>query len=132
MASFAPTVARLDGTIFLVQGTDHADGSSESKRHEFLEAHLHYVEKNCENYLVCGPKWPPGTDAINGSFFLVQASDEEAARAIVEGDPYVDAGVYASMDVSQISIAAGKLLGGVIWEDAESVAKFASKPRASA
>lgn len=129
MAAFAPTIPRLEGAVFLVQGVDHDDGSSEARRHEFLEAHLHYVEKNCDHYLVCGPKWPPGTNAINGSFFLVHADDEAAARAIVEGDPYVDAGVYAAIDVSQISVAGGRLLGGVIWEDAGSVAKFASQPR---
>ncbi len=131
MAEFAPTVARLDGRIFLVQGTDQTDGSSAAKRHDFLEQHLHYVEKNCDSYLACGPMWEPGTSAINSSFFLVQADDEDKARAIVEGDPYVDAGVYGEIKVSEISVAAGKFLGGVIWEDAESVKRFASQPRSA-
>lgn len=131
MAEFAKTIPRFEGTVYLVQATDHEDGRSETLRFDFLEAHLHYVEKNCERYLICGPQWPPGTEKITGSFFLVHADTGEQARAVVEGDPYVSAGVYANMTVNQISPAAGRLLGGVIWEDAESVKAFASKPRAA-
>lgn len=129
MAEFAPTVPRLDGTVFLVEGHDHDDGRSEALRHDFLEQHLHYVEHNYERYLVCGPMWTPGTDKIRGSFFLIQADDQAAAEALVAGDPYVDAGVYAKTVVRQVSPAAGKLMGGVIWESAEAVRQFASQPR---
>lgn len=129
MAEYAPTVPRLEGTVFLVEGHDHEDGRSADLRHEFLEQHLHYVEQNCDRYLVCGPMWPPGEDAIKGSFFLIQAPDEAAAQALVDGDPYVDAGVYAKMVVRQVSPAAGKFMGGVIWESAEAVRQFASQPR---
>ncbi|MEL7538641.1 MAG: YciI family protein [Pseudomonadota bacterium] len=129
MADFAPTVPRIDGTVFLVEGHDHEDGSSAKIREDFLEQHLHYVEKNCDRYLVCGPLWPPGEEAIRGSFFLIQAVDQAAAQALVDGDPYVDAGVYAKMVVRQVTPAAGRLLGGVIWESAEAVRQYASQPR---
>ena len=132
MAEFAPTVPRLDGAVFLVEAHDHEDGRSAQLRQDFLDQHLTYVEKNCERYLVCGPMWPPGEEAIKGSFFLVQADDHEAAQSLVDGDPYVDAGVYAKMVVRQVTPAAGRLLGGVIWESAAAVRQYANQPRKTA
>ena len=37
--------------------------------------------------------------AMNGTLLVVQADDIAAVRAFVDGDPYVAAGVYASVDI---------------------------------
>ena len=121
MAEFAPTVARFEHNVWLVVARDPADGSSEPKRDAHLEAHLEYVEKHCDDYLVCGPMWDDAGAAIVGSFFVVDAPDAASARALVEGDPYVAAGTYASIDVAPVTASAGRWMGGVIWESAESV-----------
>ena len=119
MANFAPTVPRVDGNVFLVTAMDAAD--SAELRDQNLEGHLEHIEKHFERYLVCGPlREPNGTELI-GSFFLVLADDEAAARDLLDGDPYFACGMYADIRVLAATPAAGRSLGGVIWESAEAV-----------
>ena len=124
MAKFAPTVPRIDGEVFLVIARD-APGSAELRDRE-LDAHLEYVEKRCDQYLICGPLREPGEDTLVGSFFLLAAENEAAARALVEGDPYVTAGTYASIEVKSAVASAGRFIGGVIWESADAIRAKAS------
>ncbi|MDJ0749986.1 MAG: YciI family protein [Woeseiaceae bacterium] len=119
MAKNAPTVARVDSEVFLVLAFD-AEGSADTRDRE-LEGHLDYVESHCNDYLVCGPLRQPGQPALVGSFFLVAAKDEGAARRLVEGDPYVQSGVYREISVHAATAAAGRFMGGVIWESAEAI-----------
>ena len=124
MAKYAPTVPRIDGTVFLVLAYD-GPGSAEVRDRE-LEGHLDYVEQNVERYLVCGPLRNPGEAPLIGSFFLVNAGTAEEARAVVSGDPYVKSGMYAEILVLEATPAAGRLMGGVIWESAEGVREASS------
>lgn len=124
MAKFAPTVPRVDGEVFLVIARD-APGSAELRDRE-LDAHLEYVEKRCDQYLICGPMREPGEDTPVGSFFLLAAENEAAARALIEGDPYVAAGTYASIEVKSAVASAGRFIGGVIWESADAIRARAS------
>lgn len=119
MAEFAPTVDRLSESAFLVVALDGA-GSAEVRDRE-LEGHLEYVEKHCDRYLICGPMNVPGDPELVGSFFLITADDEQDARDFLAGDPYMASGMYASVTVHQASAAAGRWLGGVIWESAEAI-----------
>ena len=121
MAQYAPTVPRFENGVYLVIARDPADGSSAEKRDRQLEGHLEYVEKRCNDYLVCGPIWNDASDAIIGSFFMIEAADADAAREIVNGDPYVDAGTYERIDVHPVTASAGRFMGGVIWESADTV-----------
>lgn len=119
MAKFAPTVPRIEGGVFLVLAWD-APGS-EAPRDRQLEAHLDYVEQNVDRYLVCGPLRKPGETPLVGSFFLLRADDAEAARNLVAGDPYVQSGMYESIEVHDATAAGGSFMGGVIWESAEAI-----------
>ncbi len=119
MAKYAPTVPRIDGTVFLVLAWD-GPGSA-ATRDEALEGHLEYVEQHHEKYLVCGPLRNPGEDALVGSFFLVNADSAEEAEALVSGDPYVQSGMYAEIRVQEAVAAGGRFMGGVIWESAEAI-----------
>lgn len=119
MANIAPTVSRLEGNTYLVIGSD-APGS-EHVRDQQLEGHLDYVERNCDRYLLAGPMFADDGVTLNGSFFLVSANSANEARSIVAGDPYVKAGTYAEISVQQVTAAAGKLIGGVIWESAAAI-----------
>ena len=124
MAQFAATVPRIDGNVFLVLAYDAAD--SAALRQSELDGHLEYVEKHCEQYLVCGPLRNPGEPALIGSFFLLAADDAAAAEAIVSGDPYFKCGMYADIQSREATPAGGRLMGGVIWESADSVRDKAS------
>ena len=124
MAKYAATVPRVEGDVFLVTAFD-AEGSAEIRDSE-LEGHLEYVEKHCDQYLVCGPLRDTDGPELVGSFFLIAAADEAAARSLVDGDPYMQSGMYARINVNAAVPAAGKFMGGVIWESAEAIRSVAS------
>lgn len=124
MAQFAPTVARVDGEVFLVTCFD-GEGSAAVRKQE-LDGHLSYVEQHCDDYLVCGPLREPGESALMGSFFLLVAESESAARALVGGDPYVQSGMYKDIRVLSATAAGGRFMSGVIWESADAIRDRAS------
>ncbi len=120
MARFAPTVDRIDCPVFLVIGRDVPDAGD--IRDTALDGHLEYIEKNVDRYVACGPMREPGKSDFIGSYFLVMADDEAAARDLVSGDPYVRAGLYRDLEISEVGVAAGTALGGgVIWESADAI-----------
>lgn len=119
MAKHAPTVARYEGDQYLVLAYDGPD--SQPMRDKHLDAHLEHIERNLDRYIVCGPMLKDGGPALLGSFFVVFAKDAEDARAILDGDPYLNCGMYARIDVQQVTVAAGTALGGVIWESGDAI-----------
>ena len=124
MAQFAKTVPRIDGDTYLVLCYD-GPGSAALRDRE-LDAHLEYVEKHVNDYLVCGPMREPGETKLMGSFFLVVAENAEAAKAIVSADPYVDCGMYEEIVVKATTPAGGRFMDGVIWESADAIRDKAS------
>ena len=124
MAQFAATVPRVDGNVFLVLAYD-GEGSAAFRDSE-LDGHLEYVEKHCEQYLVCGPLRNPGETALIGSFFLLVADDADSARALVSGDPYFKSGMYEEVRIHEATPAGGRFMGGVIWESADAIRDRAS------
>lgn len=84
-------------------------------RLKHLEGHLLHIEANNERYRVAGPMRDNADGDIVGSFFLVAASTEDEARTFMQGDPYIESGMYASVTVHQITPACGAWMGGVIW-----------------
>lgn len=127
MAKFAPTVPRLETRVFMITAFD-CDEPGDA-RAEHLDAHLEYVEKHCEEYLICGPVRPIGQQELGGSFFLVAAKDEEEAERIVSGDPYFKCGLYGHIEKKEFTASAGKWMGGVIWESADQIREFANQAR---
>ena len=91
-----------------------------------MDAHLTYIEKHCDDYLVCGPLREPGESSLIGSFFLLAAENEAQARQIVGGDPYVQSGMYREIRVLSATAAAGRLMNGVIWGSADDIRDSAS------
>lgn len=124
MAQFAPTVARIEGEVFLVLCFD-GDGSAAVREQE-LDGHLSYVEQHCDDYLACGPLREPGESPLMGSFFLLVAENESAARELVGGDPYVRSGMYEEIRVLSATAAGGRFMGGVIWDSADAIRDRAS------
>ncbi|MFK8052856.1 MAG: YciI family protein [Woeseiaceae bacterium] len=127
MAKYAPTVPRMSTRIFMITAFD-SDNPGDA-RERCLDAHLEYVEKHCDEYLVCGPMRPVGEASLGGSFFLVAASDEAEADRIVGGDPYFKSGLYGRIEKSEFTASAGRWMGGVIWESADEIRQYATKAR---
>jgi hypothetical protein len=129
MATHAPTVPRHDGQVFALWCTDGPD--AQRLRDEHLEGHLLHVEKHHDRYIVAGPLRPTDQPELDGSFFLILADSEEDAMAVVKDDPYFTSGMYADMKIRAFTPAVGKYIGGVTWEDTESVRQFATRARAA-
>ncbi len=114
LAEFVPTVDRVPGQTFLVLAFD-AQGSAATREQE-LDGHLRHIEKNFERYLAAGPLREPGGTSLIGSFFLVVAEDETDAMSLLNGDPYMQCQMYGEIRVLSATPAAGRWMGGVIWD----------------
>ena len=124
MAEHAPTVDRIAERSFLVIAYDGED--SETPRDTELEGHLEFIEKNYDRYLACGPMHSDDGTHLIGSYFLVLADSAKAARAFLDGDPYIQSGMYDRITVHEVTQAGGRWMGGVIWESAEQIRANAS------
>ena len=119
-----PHVGRLDQTCYLVVCRDGPN--SAEPRATYLKGHLDHVEKYWTRYVTAGPIREPGEDSLVGSVFLVLADSLEDAKALMEGDPYITCGMYASITYNEFSNSIGQYIGGKIWESAEAIAHRAA------
>ena len=130
MAEHAPTARRFEHRVFLVEGRDRP--GTAHLRLDHLEGHLTHVERYWKRYVVAGPvRAAPGAD-ITGSVLLVIAEDEAAARALCEADPYFTCGLFEEVSVRLFTPAVGRFVGGVTWDDHESVRAYAVAARPDA
>lgn len=86
--------------LYAVWATD-APGTGEA-RQQVREAHrarLRDPAPHAVQVLQAGVTLDADAQAMNGTLLIVQAENIEAVRAFVDGDPYVAAGVYASVDI---------------------------------
>lgn len=111
------TVPRLAESVFAVWCED-GPAAAEARLLE-LDGHLAHIERHHDRYLIAGPLRPGDASAICGSLLLVLAETEEEARQLMQGDPYVTQGAFARMEFRRLTPAAGRWLGGVIWESAD-------------
>lgn len=90
-----------------------APGSADA-RASARDAHFLRVEAIIDSIAIAGPL-KDGSGAFIGSLVIVKAPDVAAARAILEGDPYFIAGVWARFEIDEFVPAAGEWIGGKIW-----------------
>jgi uncharacterized protein len=114
-----PHVPRLDRTCFLVVCRDGAGAAALRARH--LDGHLEHVEANWTRYITAGPMREPGGEALVGSVFLVLGDSLDDAMRLMQGDPYVTCGLYASVEYKEFTNSIGLFLGGRIWESREAI-----------
>ena len=112
-------VEKLSTPTFLFVCLD--DSATAPLRLKHLEGHLRHIENNYQHYRVAGPI-RKDADTIIGSFFLVVAKSEAAARAVLKGDPYMASDMYGSVECHEIVPACGAWMGGVIWDRGEVMA----------
>ena len=67
-------------------------------RKETRPAHLEYFENYGNKGLLAGPMLGPDGEPI-GSMLVIEAENEETARAFAANDPYAKAGVFASTEI---------------------------------
>ncbi len=119
LPSDPPHVPRLAETCYLVTCLDRP--GSAPFRHAHLDAHLEHVERNWTRYITAGPIRAPGGEALIGSVFLVLAGSLEEAKALMNGDPYITCGMYASIEYREFTNSIGLFIGGRIWESRDAI-----------
>lgn len=113
-------VPRPEKGVFAVWCEDNP-ASAASVRDSALDGHLAYIEKHFHRYLVAGPMRRGGEELISGSLLVVLAETEAEARDLIEGDPYVQCGLYENIEYRRLTPAAGDWIGGVIWASADAL-----------
>jgi len=98
---------------YLAYCTDKADAGE--IRAATRDAHLAYVENVMEKICVAGPLRHDPEGPMIASCFIYNTDDELEARALLENDPYHQAGLYASVDLKPFYAAAGTWVGGKNW-----------------
>ena len=61
--------------------------------------HLAYLQSLGETLVFAGPFTAEDGVTMNGSLVVVEAATLDAARKIAAGDPFVKAGVFATIDI---------------------------------
>ena len=78
-------------------------------------AHFAYIESILDSLLVAGPVPQPPDGAHRASLFVYAVESEAEARALLQSDPYFQAGIYADVELQEFLPAAGEWIGGTIW-----------------
>jgi len=82
---------------FAIIGHDRADAGS--LRADTRPRHLEYLGTVTERIVVAGPMGSESGDPI-GSLIIAEFDDLAAARAFAAADPYAQAGLFESVQVS--------------------------------
>ena len=86
--------------LYAVWASDAPGSGDERLRvREAHRARLRAPAAHAVQVLQAGATLDAGASAMNGTLLVVQADDIGAVRAFVDADPYVAAGVYASVEI---------------------------------
>jgi uncharacterized protein YciI len=84
--------------LYAVQCTD-AKGV-ESIRNQYLTPHKDYLISQAHILVVGGALLAEGTEELLGSLYIVNVANREAAEAFSGGDPFTQAGVFATVTIT--------------------------------
>jgi uncharacterized protein YciI len=84
-------------------------GTERARVREAHRARLRAPAPHEVQVLQAGATLDPEAGTMNGTLLIVEAEDISAVRAFVEGDPYVAAGVYASVEIRPWRCGLGSL-----------------------
>jgi len=90
---------------YAIYCADSADGSR--LRKENHEAHMGHIGKFMDKLMLFGPCPPMAGEDREASFLVVEAADADAAKAMVESDPFHAAGVWDSVVVREFNPVVG-------------------------
>lgn len=113
--------SKFDKTAFVVICRDGPNGTL--VRATQTAAHLAYIETVMDELNVAGPLYDNGGDkggdgsgsAPVGSLYCLHTRSLARAKEIIENDPYVKHGAFASIEYFPHLPAAGRYIGGKVW-----------------
>jgi uncharacterized protein YciI len=85
--------------LFVIRGVDRPDHGS--VRAAVRERHLAYVRSFGDRIVIGGPLLDESGEAMAGSLLVVDFPDREGVQAFLDGDPYGEAGLFASVTVDR-------------------------------
>lgn len=94
---------------FVVIGWDKPDHAQ--LRLDTRPAHLAYLATVKEQLKLAGPFLGADHQTAVGSLMIYECADENAARAIMDNDPFSKAGLFASVEIKPWRQGAGTPLG---------------------
>lgn len=68
-------------------------------RKEHRPAHLKFLEDNKALLLACGAKLNDDGSDLGGGIYIVNLESREAARALIEVDPFFKAGLFSEVKI---------------------------------
>lgn len=83
-------------------------------RADHRDAHFAHIETILDKVAVAGPL-KDESGGFTGSLVVLDADSIDAARAILEADPFFRAGVWTDIRIEAFTAAAGTWIGGKIW-----------------
>jgi uncharacterized protein YciI len=95
---------------------DNPDRDTAALRRDFRDRHFAYIESILPRLLAAGPLAEPGSTGHGASLFIYDVATEAEARVLLAADPYFTAGIYGELRVEPWWPAAGRWLGGTIWQ----------------
>lgn len=78
------------------------------------DAHFSHVERVIDSIAVAGPL-RTADGGFAGSILIVKAGGVDEALAMLEADPYFQAGIWERWEIHPFVAAAGEWVGGRIW-----------------
>ena len=100
-------------SLFCIHAID-GPGSAEI-RPRLIGAHLAHVEASIDRYFVAGPLKNAAGQTI-GSMLVVEAANEDDARAFLNQDPYAGADLWSEIHIAAFAAVAGTSVGGAAWK----------------
>ena len=95
--------------LFVVRNIDKPNAGA--LRAETRAAHLEYLDSIADVLKLAGPFLADDGVTMNGSLWIVEASDRAAATRLAEADPYAKVGLFESQTVTPFRRARGVELG---------------------
>ena len=95
---------------------DTTERDTAALRRDYRDRHFAYIESILPRLLAAGPLAMPGSSGHQASLVIYDTATEAEARALLEQDPYFTAGIYGEVSLEPWWPAAGRWLGGTIWQ----------------
>lgn len=88
--------------------------NSDAARAELRQPHLDHIAASVPHLSLAGPLLDDAGKSV-GSLLIVKAENAEAARQLVQQDPYYTAGIWAEIQIIEFKASAGEWVGGITW-----------------
>jgi len=109
--------AKFEKTAFVVICRDGPNGALVRATH--TADHLAYIETVMDELNVAGPLYDNGVEGGDnppvGSLYCLHTRSLTRAKEIIENDPSVTPGAFASVEYYPHLPAAGRYIGGKVW-----------------